>query len=81
MSAEWERTGAPQPGETVDLLPGEYLEHGVPSTRPARFAVAAVGMVYVQNGGRYVDAKGHLLRADGDREPVPRYLSIALGPA
>jgi hypothetical protein len=81
MSAEWERTGAPQPGETVDLLPGEYLEHGVPSMLPARFTVEAVGMAYVQNGRRFVDAKGRLLRADGGTEPVPRYLSIILGPA
>lgn len=81
MSEDRERIGAPQPGETVTLVPGEYDEHGVVGTTPGRFAVEAVGPVYVQNGSRLVDVKGCLLRSDGDREPVPRYLSIVLGPA
>jgi hypothetical protein len=48
---------------------------------PGRFTVEAVGSVYVENGSRLVDVKGSLVRADGGREPVPRYLSIVLGPA
>ena len=81
MSGDRERTGAPQPGETVSLVPGEYHVQGVIGTTPERFTVEAVGSVYAENGSRLVDVKGSLVRADGGPEPVPRYLSIVLGPA